>query len=229
MKVLLVDDHALLRDGIALVMASRFAGLELLQAGTLAEARAAVQRHPDVQLVLLDLTLPDGDGMAAFPWLREAAPLARLVALSADESVPTILSAIDAGAAGFVPKSVESGTMLQALRVVLGGGIYLPQAALERRSAPRPGAPASPLPPRALEPQELGFSPRQADVLRMLVDGKPNKLIARELDMSESTVKTHLAAIFRKLEANSRTQAVVAAARLGLRLEAENAEQDARR
>lgn len=217
MKVLLVDDHALLRDGVALVMDREFTDLQLLQAGTLAEARAAIARHADVQLVLLDLTLPDGDGIAALPWLREAVPGARLVALSADESIDTVMAAINAGAAGFIPKSIGSGAMLGALRTVLGGGIHLPSAAIERRATPRTTDPAG-WTPRPMSPEAIGFSPRQADVLRLLVDGKANKVIGRELEMSESTVKTHLAAIFRKLDAASRTQAVVAAARLGLRL-----------
>ena len=220
MKVLLVDDHALLRDGIALVMEREFPGLQLAQAGTLAEARTAIERHADIQLVLLDLSLPDGHGIAELPWLREAAPAARLVALSADESIDTIMAAINAGAAGFIPKSVQSGAMLEALRIVLDGGIYLPSAALDRRNAPRPDTPNWVV-PQALSPEQIGFSPRQADVLRMLVDGKSNKVIGRELEMSESTVKTHLSAIFRKLDAGSRTQAVVAAARLGLRLGAD--------
>lgn len=216
MKVLLVDDHALLRDGIALLMANEFSELELLQAGTLAEAREAIAQHDDIRLVLLDLTLPDGNGLAELPWFAEAVPQARLVALSADETKETVLGAISAGASGYVPKSVQSGAMLEALRTVLDGGVYLPEAVMERRAVPRPGSPG--WAPRPLGPEDLGFSPRQADVLRMLIDGKPNKAISRELEMSESTVKTHLAAIFRKLEANSRTQAVVAAARLGLRL-----------
>jgi DNA-binding NarL/FixJ family response regulator len=217
-KVLLVDDHALLREGVALVMEREFLSrLQLLQAGSLAEMRAMVAQHADIQLVLLDLTLPDGNGIAELPRLREVAPNARIVALSADESNETVMAAINAGAAGFIPKTVQSGAMLQALRVVLDGGIYLPSAALDRRTAPRPGGPSWVRPP-ALSPEQIGFSPRQADVLRMLIDGLPNKAIGRELEMSDSTVKTHLAAIFRKLDANSRTQAVVAAARLGLRL-----------
>src|SRR5258706_14075813 len=100
MKVLLVDDHALLRDGVALVMEREFAGLQLLQAGTLAEMRAAVEQHADIQLVLLDLTLPDGNGIAELPRLREVAPNARIVALSADESTETVMAAINAGVAG---------------------------------------------------------------------------------------------------------------------------------
>ena len=216
MKLLLVDDHALLRDGLALVMAQEFAGLQLLQAGGLAETRALLQRDPDVRLVLLDLTLPDGDGIEAIPQLRELAPGATFVALSADERRGTVMAAIKAGAAGFIPKTAESGVMLVALRVVLAGGVYLPPSILDRRSPDRPGFGTwSPTPQ---QPAELGFSPRQVDVLRLLIEGKANKVISRDLEMSESTVKTHLAAIFRKLDANSRTQAVLAAARLGLRL-----------
>ena len=216
MKLLLIDDHALLRDGLALVMAREFVGLQLLQAGTLSEARALLQADPDVRLVLLDLTLPDGHGIEAMPSLRDVAPTAMLVALSADERRETVMAAIGAGASGFIPKTAESGVMLEALRVVLAGGVYLPPSVLERRTAERPGASAwSPAPQR---PEDVGFSPRQADVLRALIEGKPNKAISRDLALSESTVKTHLAAIFRKLDANSRTPAVMAAARLGLRL-----------
>ena len=216
MKLLLVDDHALLRDGLALLMAQEFAGLQVLQAGTLAEAHAALQAHPDVRLVLLDLGLPDGNGLDALPLLREAAPGTVLVALSADEKRETVLAAIAAGAAGYIPKTSQSGAMLQALRFVLSGGVYLPAAVLEQRASERPGASATGLAQRSTD--DLGLSPRQVDVLRLLVEGKSNKLIARDLTMSESTVKTHLEALFRRLSVNSRTQAVVAAARLGLRL-----------
>ena len=216
MKLLLVDDHALLRDGLALVMAQEFIGLQLLHASTLAQATAALQRDPDVRLVLLDLALPDGNGIEAMPRLRETAPAATLVVLSADERHDTVMAAIGAGAAGYIPKTADAESMLAALRVVLAGGVYLPPSVLERRAADRPGSRAWSPPPQ--RPEDLGFSPRQADVLRLLIEGQPNKLISRELDMSESTVKTNLAVIFRKLDANSRTQAVLAAARLGLRL-----------
>ena len=216
MKLLLVDDHALLRDGLALLMAQEFSALQVLQAGTLAEAHAALQSHPDVRLVLLDLSLPDGDGIDAMPRLRDAAPGAMLVALSADEKPETVLAAIAAGAAGYIPKTSQSGVMVEALRHVLSGGVYLPAAVLERRAAERRDPGAADAAQHSAE--DLGLSPRQVDVLKLLVEGKSNKLIARDLLMSESTVKTHLEALFRKLGANSRTQAVVAAARLGLRL-----------
>jgi DNA-binding NarL/FixJ family response regulator len=217
-KALLVDDHAFLRDALSMRMAQELPFLTLLQAGSLAQARQLLQDHADVQLVLLDLTLPDGHGLDLLPQLR-AATGATLVVMSADDSSETILAAIQAGAAGYIPKTLESAHMLEALRVVMAGGVYLPPKLLAGAGSNAPGMAA----PRARDPADLGLSPRQGDVLRMLIEGKPNKLISRELEMSESTVKTHLAAIFRKLDANSRTQAVVAAARLGLRLVPEGA------
>jgi DNA-binding NarL/FixJ family response regulator len=216
MKLLRVDDHASLRDGLALLMVQEFKGLQVLQAGTVAEAQVALTEHPDVRLVLLDLGLPDGNGIDALPQMREAVPGAALVALSADEKRETVLAAITAGAAGYIPKTSQSGVMLQALRFVLSGGVYLPAAVLEQRASERPGTLPADVAQRSAD--DLGPSPRQVDVLKLLVEGKSNKLIARDLLMSESTVKTHLEALFRRLGANSRTQAVVAAARLGLRL-----------
>jgi len=205
-KALLVDDHVFLREALAMVMTQEFPFLDLLQAGNLAEARAVLDAHADVDLVLLDLTLPDGHGLEAVPQLRERTQ-ATLVVISADDSHDTVLAAIQAGAAGYIPKTSASSAMLEALRVVMAGGVYLPRALLD--AAPAPAVPDGP---------DLGLSPRQGDVLRMLIEGKSNKLISRELAISESTVKTHLAAIFRRLDASTRTQAVVAAARLGLRL-----------
>lgn len=214
--MLLVDDHALLRDGLALLMAQKFVGLQMLQAGGIAEAESVLTREADVRLVLLDPGLPDGDGIDAMPRLRDLAPAAIFVMLSADDRRGTVMAAIDAGASGYIPKSTDSERMVAALRVVLAGGVSLPPGVLERRSAVRPGG--APWTPAAQQPEALGFSPRQTDVLRLLIEGKSNKLICRELDMSASTVKTHLSAIFRKLDAASRSQAVLAAARLGLRL-----------
>jgi DNA-binding NarL/FixJ family response regulator len=210
MKTLLVDDHILFREGLAMLITQGFAQAQLLQAGSIAETLAQIAEQGDVELVLLDLALPDSAGMSGLKRLREQAPEVTVVVLSADETPETVMAAIEAGAAGFIPKTARLGVMQDALRVVLDGGVYLPEAVLTRSAAP--------VPPPEEAGDSLGLSPRQLDVLKLLIEGKPNKLICRELDLSESTVKTHLAAIFRRLNANSRTQAVVAAARLGLRL-----------
>lgn len=206
-KALLVDDHALFRDSVALLVAHRLPELELALAGDIAGALAALHDDPARGLVLLDLALPDSRGMSGLERLREAAPAARIVVLSADERPETVLGAIDRGAAGFIPKSADGTAFAAALRSVLDGRVHLPAQELQR-------APVG----RADEFGDLGLSPRQLEVLRLLVEGRSNKLIMRELGLSESTVKTHLQAIFRRLDVNSRTQAVVAAARLGLRL-----------
>ena len=208
MKALLIDDHTLFRDALGLLIGARFPELELLAAGDLAGALATLAAHTDVRLVLLDLNLPDSQGLASITRLREAAPEARLVVLSADDRPETVEQAIEQGACGFVPKTSRGDLLQQALRITLDGGVYLP-----------PGSTVSAVPPPAagITPQALGLSPRQADVLRLLIDGQPNKQICRVLDLSESTVKTHLAAVFRRLDVNTRTQAVLAAARLRLR------------
>jgi DNA-binding NarL/FixJ family response regulator len=125
-----------------------------------------------------------------------------------------VFAAIEAGAAGFIPQSSPAGVMREALRRVLDGGVYLPPPLARRTAAGDTGPEAAPAPATDL----THLTPRQCDVLRLLIEGKTNKLICRELELSESTVKTHLASIFRRLGATSRTQAVVAAARMGLQL-----------
>jgi len=204
MKTLLVDDHAMFRDGLSLLIAHRFPGVELLHAGSLAQTLAVVARHADLDVVLLDLALPDSSGLEALTRLRETDTRARIVVLSADDTPSTVQGAIDQGAAGFIPKTADSTVLSSALGAVLDGRIYLPH--MHVASSP------------AADAESLGLSPRQLDVLGWLIQGAPNKRICRELDLAESTVKTHLEAIFRRFGVNNRTQAVLAIAGLGLRL-----------
>lgn len=231
MKILLIDDHVLFRDGLSMLMAHRLTlaggeALEVLEAGHLVEALSVLNANPDVGLVLLDLGLPDHKGLGTLQQWRTMAPDTPVVVLSADDRPETIVDAIDGGASGFIPKTVSVPTMQEALRHVLAGGVYLPalpeslarqgsddlwigQEATETARDPDDGEAA---------PAVLGLSPRQVDVLRLLIDGKANKDICRRLNLSESTVKTHLAAIFRKLRVKTRTQAVVAVAQAGVSL-----------
>ncbi len=228
MKLLLIDDHPLFRDGLALLIQHRLslpdhADLMLLEAGDLTEAARVLAAHTDVSLALLDLNLGERQGLDTLQQWRQMAPSVPVVVLSADDRPLTILSAIDRGAAGFIPKTVKAAAMQEALSRVLSGGVYLPELAYLEETESAAGFACAPIglddaiddvPPEAL----LGLSCRQLDVLRLLIEGKPNKEICRLLLLSESTVKTHLTAIFRKLGVSSRTQAVVTVARAGVAL-----------
>jgi DNA-binding NarL/FixJ family response regulator len=208
---LLVDDHPLFREGVALLLAGAFPQWQILQAGSLAEALVHLEADPDIALVLLDIGLPDSAGFAGLIQLRNRAAHPRYVVVSAIDSESAVREAIGHGAAGFIPKTSRVSEMLAALRIVMQGGIYVPPA-------PDALAAADIAASSEADPALLGLSPRQVDVLRLLIEGHSNKAIGRALDVSESTVKTHLLSIFRKLGANSRTQAVAAAARMGLGL-----------
>jgi DNA-binding NarL/FixJ family response regulator len=142
-----------------------------------------------------------------------------VVVLSASDQREDIVRAIDLGAMGYIPKSASNLVMLQALRLVLSGGVYLPSIALGLRET------STAEPVRAADgasrttPRELGLTTRQAQVLALILQGKPNKVICRELGLAEGTVKIHVAAILRALNVSTRTQAVIEASRLGLQLE----------
>ena len=141
-----------------------------------------------------------------------------MVALSSADDRDTVLQAIDAGAMGFVPKSSSSAVLMAALQLILARGIYLPPSAfLGASTEARPERAREQAPPPPPTPSALGLSPRQSDVLHLILQGKPAKLIERELGLSASTVKVHTSAVLRALNVTTRTQAVVAASRLGLR------------
>lgn len=211
MKALLIDDHVLYCEGLALFAQHRLPQLRLQIEHSLSKALDRLSDTDAPSVVLLDLGLPDSSGLGSLERLREQAPSVPIVVLSADDRPQTVLGAIERGAAGFIPKSADGSALVEALEAVMDGRVYLPETArmVSNGSTPAPDGGAL-----------HGLSPRQLDVLRLLVEGRSNKLIQRELALSESTVKTHLEAIFQRLGVKNRTQAVVAAARLGLRLPA---------
>jgi DNA-binding NarL/FixJ family response regulator len=212
-SVLLVDDHALFREGLALLLKSLVEDLRVTEAGSGEEALGWLSGERVIDLVLMDIHLPGMNGLEGIRRVREQWPDQLIVALSSQDDRETVLATIEAGAMGFIPKSASSSQLADALRVILARGIYLPQSAMQdkQRSAAHP---ASPDRARAAD---LGLTPRQTDVLWLILQGKPTKLICRELNLSASTVKVHTSAVLRALNVTSRTQAVVAAGRLGLR------------
>ena len=216
MNILLVDDHALLRGGMKFLLRSLDADLELDEAsdGDRALEMVAKRRY---DLLLLDLKMPGLSGMDALTALHTAVPDTPLVVLSAEDDPGVVRAAIEGGAMGFIPKSSTPEVLIQALRLVLARGVYLPSTALEATQRIPATEPATAQADSAENPLP-DLTQRQMEVLRCVIKGKSNKAIARELEVSEGTVKAHLSAVFQALGARNRTEVVYAAAKLGLLL-----------
>jgi DNA-binding NarL/FixJ family response regulator len=215
LKLLVVDDHPLMREAVQGVVTRLEPGAIVFAVADSERGFAIADAEPDLDLVLLDLNIPGLAGIPALKAWRRRYPEVPVVVLSSADDRPTVLAAIAAGAAGFIPKSSPNAVLLNALRLVLAGGKYLPPEALAPVSGP--GARAARVgTERALSLETLGLTDRQAQVLKLLAAGKSNKLICRELDLAERTVKAHISAVFRALGVTTRTQAAVAAAKLGL-------------
>lgn len=203
MNIALVDDHTLLREGLVALLSRAQPQMQCQQYASLSDLLSGLEPLGAPDLVLLDLGLPDVQGLEALQRLREALEWVPVIVVSADERPATVLACLEGGAAGFIPKTAHFEQLWDQLSAALEGRIALP-----------PGF--------RLQSEELGeaphFSDRQQAVLGLLLRGLSNKSIARRLEMSESTVKTHLAVIFRKLKVSRRAEAMVVAARLGFRL-----------
>lgn len=202
MRFLVADDHPLVRDALARALRDVEPEAEVLECEDLLQAEQALAAAPTA-LAVIDLHMPGMQGPESVRALCASHARVRVVVASGDEDPAVIRETIAGGAAGYLPKSERPEVLRQAIRLVLGGGTYLPSRALL----------APPAPARA-DPVEL--TPRQLDVLRCLMRGAPNKLIARELGLTEGTVKIHIAAILRALRARNRTEAVVQARELGI-------------
>lgn len=200
-RLLLVDDHNLFRTGLRLIVQDHPSVGFIAEAGSVAEACAL--QMSDADLVLLDIQLPGMSGLDGLRLIRQACPQARIVLVSASVAPDAVHEARSRGADGFLPKSASGEDILDAITCALAGLPCFPAHSGQAQPAPR-GAGASAL------------TARQLDVLALLCVGKPNKVIARDLGLSENTVRVHVAAIFGQLGVNSRSAALLAAQRLGL-------------
>lgn len=206
MKILVVDDHALVREGLRQVLKGLDPEVLVLEASRCATAFELATLHLDLDLVLLDLSLPDMNGLDALDQFGLRYADIPVIILSATEDSTLMRRCFDRGAAGFLPKSSLSEIMLSALRLVLSGGTYLPPEML---------APPSTLQLIPNAGGQLNITARQKEVLQLLVNGWSNKEIARQLELSEQTVKAHVTSILRALDVPTRSRAVVAAAHYG--------------
>jgi len=212
MKILVIDDHPLIQEALRHVLAALDPTLELIQAQDASEAHAALSRDPDTDLIVLDLALPGCDGFELLADLRREWPGMPVLVLSATHDRDTVEQALDLGAMGFIPKTANTRVLLEALQLVLAGGVYVPSESVRAAASVRSRT-------LVTRPEQLGLTVRQADVLKLLVQGKPNKLICRDLKLSEGTVKVHVSAILRALNVRNRTQVVIELARRGVRLD----------
>lgn len=223
MKVLLIDDHPLILSALQTVIEGMGDDVQVVGVGSAAAARLTLKQQEDFDLVLLDLQLGDASGFDLLEEFRAAYPSLPVVVISASDRASDVIRSIDQGAMGFVPKRSSTEMLSQALKLVMSGGIYVPPMSLGNEVAH--AAEPAPVNHRMQQIQQaagdsayqtaggiegLSLTPRQTDVLALLLQGKPNKIIARELGVSVETIKDHVAAVLKVLGVSSRTQAVLA-------------------
>jgi DNA-binding NarL/FixJ family response regulator len=214
-KILLVDDHVLIREAMRGVLRELDSSASILESQSGRQAEELIAQHSDISLVLLDLRLPDRDGLEMLASLRASHPALAIVMLSAFCDPDNVREALDAGAQGFIAKTATRDVLLSALRLILAGGVYIPPEILAK--TPEPAAPSLSVIPDQPKPKpsDLGLTERQLDVLALMMQGKSNKLICRQLSLAEPTIKNHVSAILKALNVNNRTEAVLAATALG--------------
>lgn len=209
LKILVVEDHALVREGLLQALRGLGDEVETFSAGSAEEALEQLGQAADLDLVLLDLMLPGTSGMGLVGALRKRFPEIPVLILSALDDPETVSRAMRQGAAGFVPKSSPTETLLGAVRQVLAGDTWLPpqleEAVMQKASHGRNIA------------ARFRLTPAQMRVLELLVQGKTNRDIAEVLNVTEGTVKIHVSAIFRALDVSNRSQALLVAGRYGLK------------
>lgn len=209
-SLLVADDHPLFRDALQTVISSGLVNAHLLEAESLAAAISLVEEHTELDLLLLDLSLPDAEGLEGLTHLRDVFPWLPVAIVSAHQERQLVLDAITLGAVGYIPKSTPRETLLAALTQILEGQLYLPPDVMRR---PAPRAVLAPTIASASTTNERlsRLTNKQLAVLVCMAKGMSNKQIARELVIAETTVKTHVSAILRKLKATSRVHAIVIA------------------
>jgi DNA-binding NarL/FixJ family response regulator len=219
-KILVVDDHPLTRLALREVLKELKVDATVLEASSCSQAILVIAEHPDLELILLDLNLPDRDGFSMLTELRERYPAISVVVLSAQQDRDSVVRALDLGALGFIPKSGQLEVMVKALELVIAGGVYIPPEILARDQPlarqPDEKQPGANRP--SVSPADLGLTDRQVEVLSLMMQGKPNKAICRILNLAEPTVKNHVTAILKALKVSNRTEAVIAVAELGWKL-----------
>ncbi len=220
MKMLVIDDHVLIRQAMQGVLKKLRRDAIVLEAPSYQKAMQIIASNPDISLILLDLTLPDCAGFSVLAELRERYPAVSIVVLSAVQDPANVRKALELGALGYIPKSAESEVIINALRLVISGGIYVPPEILGHDDFAMPSLKSIRDDQSLVSLTDFQLTDRQLDVLALIMQGKSNKKICRTLNLAEPTVKNHVTAILRTLKVSNRTEAVIAVNQLGLKIPA---------
>lgn len=207
MKILIADDHALFRDGLSMHLEKISPQAVITQTGNFSQALKAVQSVPDMDLIIIDLDMPDMKWEEGLSKLKELSPRSRIVVISASDNSRNIKKALETGISGYIPKRSETKILTSALKLILDGGSYLPPSVLEHNS---------PTMQDSRRANGKTLTARQAEVLGYVAQGLSNKQIAYNMGVSEATVKLHINALLRAVGATNRTQAVIIAQKMGL-------------
>lgn len=212
LRLLVVDDHPLFRVGLWHLLNQLSDRMEIVEASSFAQAQEQIERDGAFDIVLADLLMPGTEGFDSIRAICERVPDTPVVVVSVKERAEDVRGAINAGAKGYIPKSSSPEVLVQALKLVLSGGIYLPPHLLGVSQSPSGTFPESDRAELFPAQGALGrLTPRQRQVLALLAEGKSNKEIASELGLAAGTVKIHVSSIFKALNVNNRTLAVIAA------------------
>lgn len=204
MKILIVDDHTLFREGLHLILNALGEETLILEASNFEDAHRIIESTSDMDLVLLDLNLPGRNGFKVLDTITEDCPALPVIIVSASNDINDIQQSLNAGAMGYIPKDTNSEIMLNAIKLVLSGGIYTPQQPVTNVATDTSADISSIL------------TPRQLEVLTLLAQGLSNKAIGQQMQLAEATIKMHISSIFKILDVNNRTQAAIAAGKYGL-------------
>lgn len=205
MNALLIDDHVMFRVGVRLLLGTIQPTIHVLEAGSLAQACSLLgSPHSQVDVALLDLKLPDAVGMVGFDAIRAIQPDLPICILSAEEDPTLIRNLIEAGAFSFIHKSAPPSELSNALDTLIKGGAYLPSTAISSVTSKEKHLTITP-----------HITPRQREVLILMIRGHSTKVIAKRLGISDTTVKSHIDALFNAFGVSNRTEAVYAVAKLG--------------
>ena len=205
-RLVIADDHPLFRGALREAVTGLFERMDIAEAGTFNEVAELIERSSDVDLVLLDLTMPGVRGFSGLMYLRAQYPGVPVIVVSANDDPAAIRRCMQFGASGFIPKTLGVEAMRAAISRILGGGVWTPPDVDLSAGSDTEIA--------ALMARMATLTPQQVRVLMMLSEGLLNKQIAYQLGVSEATVKAHVSAILQKLGVESRTQAVIAAAKI---------------